>query len=65
MATSEHVSTMDDNKVLFNPLQEDSIKGINPSMVKYKSLIERQLSITFNTVAVLLAKFPIGTFKRS
>ena len=56
MATSEHVSTMDDNKVLFNPLQEDSIKGINPSMVKYKSLIERQLSITFNTVAVLLAK---------
>lgn len=56
MATSEHVSTMDDNKVLFNPLQEDSIKGINPSMVKYKSLVERQLSITFNTVAVLLAK---------
>lgn len=56
MATSEHVSTMDDNKVLFNPLQEDSIKGINPSMVKYKSLIERQLSITFNTIAILLAR---------
>jgi len=56
MATSEHVSTMDDNKVLFNPLQEDSIKGINPSMVKYKSLIERQLSIAFNTAALLLAK---------
>ena len=56
MATSEHVSTMDDNKVLFNPLQEDAIKGINPSMVKYKSLIERQLSIAFNTAAILLAR---------
>ena len=56
MATSNHVSTMDDNKVLFNPLQEDSIKGINPSMVKYKALIERKLSVSFNVAQKLLAK---------
>ena len=56
MPTSEHVSTMTDEKVLFNPLQEDAIKGINPSMVKLEAMQERKLSIAFNTVQFLLAK---------
>ena len=47
--------TSSDDIIIFNPLEEDSIKGINPSMVKYKALLEKQLSVSFNNTAELLA----------
>ena len=44
-----------DDIILFNPLEEDSIKGINPSMAKYKANVEKNLAYSFNVVTELLA----------
>lgn len=47
--------TSADEVIIFNPLEEDSIKGINPSMVKYKAIIDKRLSFSFNQTLELLA----------
>lgn len=47
--------TSADDVIIFNPLEEDSIKGINPSMVKYKAIIDKRLSFSFNQTLELLA----------
>lgn len=55
LPTDENLKNINDNIIIFNPLEEDSIRGINPAMIKYKSIIDRRLSQTFNTIAELIA----------
>lgn len=55
MPTYENLKKVNDNIIIFNPLEEDSIRGINPSMVKYKSILDRRLAQSFNVVLELIS----------
>lgn len=55
LPTYENLKNINDNIIIFNPLEEDSIRGINPSMVKFKSIIDRRLSQSFNTITELVS----------
>lgn len=55
LPTPENLKHISDNIIIFNPLEEDSIRGINPSMIKFKSIIDRRLAQSFNVISELVS----------
>lgn len=55
LPTPENLRHINDNIIIFNPLEEDSIRGINPSMIKYKAAIDRRLAQSFNVISELVS----------